>query len=265
MDDHANDRPTARRSDIADPQLRRGISLVTARGNLLLDQLADDDLALLLDRASESVLALATVLYEPGQHVAEVHFPISGVISLVADLGDGAQVEAATIGLEGMSGLAVFLGACAPTERATVQVAGRSIMVDVAAFECAAAAIDGPLFTTMQRYAQVLFTQLARNAACNRVHTVEQRAARWLLTTADRMRSPTFELTQEFLAQMLAVRRASVSTVARGLAESGCIHYSRGRITVLDRARLLSHACDCYQVLREITGRAFGGGTAVAP
>ena len=134
-----------------------------------------------------------------------------------------------------------------------MQVAGRALALEVAAFERAAAAVDGPLFSMMRRYTQVMFTQLARNAACNRVHTVRQRAARSLLTTSDRMRSPTFVLTQEFLAQMLAVRRASVSGVAGGLAQARCIRHVRGTITILDREGLPARACDCYEVLREGT------------
>nr|WP_275585668.1 helix-turn-helix domain-containing protein [Geodermatophilus sabuli] len=108
----------------------------------------------------------------------------------------------------------------------------------------------------LQRSAQALFTQVSRNAACNRVHTVRQRAARWLLMTADRMDSSRFDLTQHFLAQMLAVRRTSVSEVAQSLAEDGCITYTRGSIGITDRPRLQSHACDCYEAIRRATGDA---------
>jgi CRP-like cAMP-binding protein len=108
----------------------------------------------------------------------------------------------------------------------------------------------------LRRSVQALFTQVSRNAACNRVHTVRQRAARWLLMTADRMGSPSFELTQHFLAQMLAVRRTSVSEVAQSLAEDGCIVYSRGVIIITDRPRLQSHACTCYDVIRRATEAA---------
>jgi CRP-like cAMP-binding protein len=233
-----------------------GVSVEVARGNTLLAGLPDADLSRLMDEATETSLSLGTVLYEPGRPVETVHFPLSGVISIVTDLGGGAAVEAATVGLEGMSGISVFLGAGAPTERAVVQVAGRTVALDVAAFERAAAPVDRPLYGMMRRYTQVLFTQLARNVACSRAHTVEQRAARWLLTTSDRMRSPTFVLTQELLAQVLAVRRASISGVASGLAEAGCIRYVRGTITVLDRQALLARACDCYRVLRGTTEHA---------
>ncbi len=256
MDDRiSSDLPADSRSG---PQARHGegVSVQVARGNMLLDGLSDPEITLLMREASDVPLELSTVLWEPGRRVETVHFPLSGVISVVTDLGGGTVVEAATIGFEGMSGLSVFLGAGAPTERAVVQVAGRAIALDVAAFERAAAMVDGPLFTMMRRYTQLMFTQLARNAACNRIHTVQQRAARWLLTTSDRMRSPTFVLTQEFLAQMLAVRRASVSGVASGLAEAGCIRYVRGTITVLDRPGLLARACDCYRVLRDASEHA---------
>ena len=118
--------------------------------------------------------------------------------------------------------------------------------------------VNGPLTAMLRRSAQALFTQVSRNAACNRVHTVRQRAARWLLMTADRMDSPSFELTQHFLAQMLAVRRTSVSEVAQSLAEDGCLTYIRGLITITDRPRLQANACDCYAVIRRATDAAFG-------
>jgi len=116
--------------------------------------------------------------------------------------------------------------------------------------------VDGPLTAMLRRAAQALFTPVSRNAACNRVHTARQRAARWLLTTADRMDSPSFELTQHFLARMLAVRRTSVSEVARSLAEDGCITYTRGLITITDRPRLQQHACTCYEAIRRATDAA---------
>ena len=226
-----------------------------ARRNLLLAGLPDDDLRLLLDEGVAIDLELGTVLFEPGQPVEAVHFPLTGVISLVTDLGDGLVVEAVTVGNEGMSGLSVFLGAGTPTERGTVQVSGQGLVVSAPALQRLARE-GGPLYVMLRRYTQVMMSHLARNTACNRAHTVQQRAARWLLTTADRMDSPVFELTQHFLAQMLAVRRATVSNVAAGLAAAGCISYSRGTIVILDRAALQDHACSCYQVVRDATERA---------
>lgn len=232
-----------------------GVDLGVARDNALLDGLSDADLTELLVEAAVVELVVGTVLYERGEPVTAIHFPLSGVVSLVIDLGEEV-VEAATVGFEGVSGISVFLGAGSPTERAVVQVRGRAVTLSADAFMQAAAAVDGPLYEVLRRYVQVLFTQLARNAGCNRVHLLQQRAARWLLTTADRMRSPTFDITQEFLAQMLSVRRASVSRVARSLAAAGAITYVRGTLTIVDRQQLGSYACSCYDVVRDVTHEA---------
>ncbi len=225
----------------------------TARRNAVLAGLEEDDLAPLLPGLHEVPLTLGTVLHEPGESIEVVYFPLVGVVSVVADLGEEQVVETATIGSEGMVGISVFLGAAAPTERSLVQVAGQALAMPIGDLHDYLAAVDGPLTARLARFAQAMFTQVARNAACNRVHTVRQRAARWLLMTADRMDSPSFDLTQHFLAQMLAVRRTSVSEVAQSLAEDGCLTYTRGTITITDRARLQSHACDCYVAIRRAT------------
>jgi CRP-like cAMP-binding protein len=231
-------------------------SMATARRNAVLRGLADDDLGKLLPALHERRLSPGQVLYKAGQPVDAVQFPTVGVVSIVAEVNPGEMVEAATVGREGMVGISVFLGAGAPTEHAVVQVPGHALTMSAEDFRHHVAIVDGPLQTMLRRYTQALFTQLARNAACNRVHPVRQRAARWLLMTADRMDAPRFELTQEFLAQMLAVRRASVSEVAQALAEDGCITYTRGVITILDRQRLQANACDCYDVIRRTTSEA---------
>lgn len=228
----------------------------TARRNTILDSLGAEQLDQLLTHLEEVPLPLGDVLHEPERPVGAVYFPLVGVVSIVADLDRDLTVEAATVGHEGMVGLAAFLGAGAPTERALVQVSGRALRMNADTFQAAAAAVDSPLYAALRRYTQTMLTQLARNAACNRVHTVRQRAARWLLMTADHMDALSFDLTQEFLAQMLAVRRASVSDVAQGLAEDGCITYTRGTVTILDRDRLQSHACDCYAVIARAARRA---------
>jgi CRP-like cAMP-binding protein len=225
----------------------------TARRNAVLAGLDDDAFARLLPDLHEVPLTLGAVLHEAGEPVRTVYFPLVGVISVIADLGGGQVVEAATIGPEGMVGISVVLGAATPTERSLVQVSGEALSMRAEDLAGHLADVDGPLPSRLARSAQAMFTQLARNAACNRVHTVRQRAARWLLMTADRMDGPSFALTQHFLAQMLSVRRTSVSEVARSLAEDGCITYTRGSITITDRSRLRSHACDCYDVIRRAT------------
>jgi len=225
----------------------------TARRNTVLAGLDEGSLALLLPDLSEVPLPSRQVLHEPGEPIQAVHFPLVGVVSVVADLGDDQIVETATIGREGMVGLSVFLNSGVPTERSLVQVPGEALTMTAKDFREHIADVDGPLTAMLRRWAEALFTQVSRNAACNRVHTVRQRAARWLLATEDRMDSPRFELTQHFLAQMLAVRRTSVSEVARSLAEDGCIIYARGIITVTDRDRLQEHACNCYETIRRTT------------
>ncbi|POX36734.1 Crp/Fnr family transcriptional regulator [Streptomyces sp. Ru73] len=207
-------------------------------------------------------LSLSQPLYEPGKRIESVWFPVLGVCSIVAELAEaeGPGVEVATVGDEGMVGLPVFLGVGIPTERSVCQVAGWGLRMDADRFRDALAVVDGVLQQTMQRYTQTMFTQLARNAACNRSHRTRERCARWLLMTADRMHSNQFELTQKFLAQMLAVRRSSVSEVAGALADEGCISYRRGVITVLDRERLESRACGCYRTLREVVDTEFPPG-----
>jgi CRP-like cAMP-binding protein len=228
----------------------------TARRNTVLGGLDEEALATLLPDLRETPLPSGQVLHEPGKPIQAVHFPLVGVVSVIADLGDDEVVEVATVGREGMVGISVFLAADTTTERSLVQVPGGALTMSTEALRAHLAEVDGPLTARLARSAQAMFTQVARNAACNRVHTVRRRAARWLLMTADRMDSPSFELTQHFLAQMLAVRRTSVSEVAQSLAEDGCITYTRGTITITDRPRLQSHACDCYEVIRRATDAA---------
>lgn len=221
-----------------------------ARRNGLLAGLAADDLLVLLPDLHQVPLTLGDVLYEPGKPLDVVHFPLTGVVSILADLDDADVVEVAAVGREGLVGLPLFLGAEAPTERALVQVRGVALSMDAGTFTDVAAVVDGPLHGALRRYTQAMFTQLARNSACNRAHSVRQRAARWLLAISDRVEGPTFDLTQDFLAQMLNVRRSSVNQVAKVFADEGCIRYARGTLTVLDRTQLSRSACDCYEIVR---------------
>ncbi len=225
----------------------------TARRNAVLGGLDNDALADLLPDLQETSLAAGQVLHEPGEPIRTVFFPTEGVVFVVADLGADQVVETATVGREGVVGISVFLGAATPAERSVVQVPGPALSMSVEAFRAHIADLDGHLIAMLRRSTLALFTQVTRNAACNRVHTVRQRAARWLLATADRMDGPSFELTQHFLAKMLAVRRTSVSEVAQSLGEDGCITYTRGIITITDRQRLKAHACTCYEAIRSFT------------
>ncbi|MFI9030389.1 Crp/Fnr family transcriptional regulator [Streptomyces sp. NPDC053560] len=227
------------------------------RTNRLLVALPEAEQERLLPQLKPVELALSDVLYRPGERIDALWFPTRGVCSIIAELDGDPDVEVATVGDEGVVGLPVFLGIGIPTERAIVQVAGQALRMDADLFRHELAVVDGALQRIMQHYTQTMFTQLARNAACNRSHRTRERCARWLLMTADRMHSDRFELTQKFLAQMLAVRRSSVSEVAGELADEGCISYRRGTITVLDRERLEARSCGCYRALREVIDTAF--------
>jgi CRP-like cAMP-binding protein len=182
--------------------------------------------------------------------ITEVHFPLSSVYSMVAVVEqDRVQVEVATIGYEGMVGLPLFLGATASPNTVFVQVAGRAARMsaaDLGEF----LATDGALHALLHRYTQTSLVQVSQNVVCNNAHSTEQRAARWLLTTADRVRSEKFALTQDFLAQMLGVRRQTVSETASRLQADGLIQYTRGVVTISDRPALEAITCECYRIIR---------------
>jgi CRP-like cAMP-binding protein len=190
------------------------------------------------------------VLWEPDGPIGAVYFPRTAVCSLLTPLSDEMPVESATVGCEGMIGVPVVLGAPATHTKAIAQVAGAAARVDAARFRAWLAAADGALPLCL-RYVQALLEQTAQSAACNRKHELEERCARWLLATRDRAGGDRFDLTHEFLAVMLGVRRAGV-TVATGLLQrAGLITYSRGQVSVLDAERLEQASCECYRVVRE--------------
>lgn len=226
-------------------------------GNRLLDSLPLADIERLRPHLEAVSVGVKHVIYEPNGPIKHVYFPISCVISLVTYLKDGASVEMATIGLEGMVGLPIFLGTDTMPSRAFGQVPGDALRITAAAFT-AEIERNGPLVRVLNRYTQALFNQVAQTTACNRVHLVEQRCARWLLQTHDRVASDQFLLTQEFLAQMLGVRRSGVSAAAGLLQKAGLIRYARGRVTVLDRSGLESAACECYGVIKREFDRLLG-------
>ena len=195
-------------------------------------------------------LTLKQILYQPSGEILHIYFPLSTVTSLVVRMQDGQVAEVATVGNEGMVGLPVFLGVQTFAGQAFTQVAGEAVRLPTAVFQ-EIVSQDGPLHEVLHRYTQALFTQVAQAAACNQLHSTDQRCARWLLMTQDRVRVQQFPLTQEFLAQMLGVRRATVSEVASRLQKEGLIQYSRGIITVRDQAGLQAAACECYAIIKE--------------
>lgn len=174
---------------------------------------------------------------------------------------NGEAVEVATVGNEGMVGLPVFLEAATIPGKAFAQIPGEAWRMSADTFK-EQVSPGTPLHELLQRYTQALFNLISQSTACNRLHTVEERACRWLLMTHDRVGSDSFPLTQEFLAQMLGVRRPTVSTVASILQRAGFISYSRGKITILDREGLESASCECYEIIRAEFERLVGGNSS---
>ncbi|MDQ3947153.1 MAG: Crp/Fnr family transcriptional regulator [Actinomycetota bacterium] len=211
----------------------------------------------LLAATSLISLEFKRVLHQPGEPIDTVYFPENAVVSLLTAMADGSTVEVATIGNEGIVGIPLVLGvqAMATRDYHQVQVGGSARAMDAATF--LKAARRNPLRNVVQRYTQALFTQITQQVACNAVHNVTERCARWMLLTHDRVGSDEFPMTQEFLATMLAVRRASVTVAAGTLQNAGLIRYSPGRVTIVDRKGLENAACECYGVIRGEFERLF--------
>jgi CRP-like cAMP-binding protein len=228
-----------------------------ARENRLLAALPSAELAGLLPQLEPVDLALKDSLYETHQPIRHVWFPARGVVSMVANLQNGAIVEVGTIGNEGMVGLPAHLGAETAAVTCFSQIPGRALRMGVEALRRATRAEDA-LTDALNRYAQAFFTQLSQGVACNRLHSLQERCARWLLQTHDRAMADEFPLTHEFLAQMLGVRRAGVTEAASGLQQAGAISYKQGRVTVLDRQALEDASCECYGVIRAEYERLVG-------
>jgi CRP-like cAMP-binding protein len=218
--------------------------------NHLLAILPREALARLQPHLESVALAFRECLYAPNEPISQVYFPCSSVISLVLPLEGGAAIEVATVGNEGMLGLPAFLGAGSIPGEAFCQIPGQALRLGAQILHQETAA-GGPLHDVLLRYTQGLMNQIAQSAACNRAHSIDERCARWLLTTHDRAGSDRFPLTQEFLAQMLGVRRAGVSAAASILQRAGFIRYSRGMMTITDRPGLESAACGCYRIVRD--------------
>ena len=229
--------------------------------NKLLAQLPIDDVAAVMHQAERTELAAGEIVCEPGQPTRFVHFPTSGVLSSVIVLENGLAVEAATIGNEGMAGLASLVDDYSSPYRVVQRVRGEMLRMSTAAFRSLVESMPA-LREVIARYVMTLLQQHAQNAACNLHHTIERRMSRWLLTTSDRVGRDGFQVTQEFLSEMLGVSRQSVNTAAGELQEAGLIAYSRGNLRITDRLRLEEAACECYRVTKEAYDRLMRGTAA---
>ena len=202
-------------------------------------------------------LSFKQTLQEPNVVMSHVYFPLSGVASLVVVMENETIIEVATVGNEGMVGLPVFLGSDKMPTKAMAQIPGEALRMSSEAFKQAIAQLE-PLRDILQRYTEAMFMLVAQSAACNRAHDTSQRCVRWLLMTQDRVEANQFPLTQEFLSEMLGVRRAGVSEVASELQREGLIQYNRGIITIVDREGLEARSCECYRIIKEEFERSLG-------
>src|SRR3989441_2262399 len=225
--------------------------------NLLLAALPKVDRERLVPTLEIVPLKLKDLLHKAGEPIQYVYFPGGGFCSMVTVLEDGGMVEVATVGREGMVGVTALLDGGSPTAASLVQ--GETDICYRMAADAYRREMDrrGPFYELLSRYAQALVGFIMQSTACNAVHSVEQRLARWLLMAQDRMGTEEFPLTQEFVAMMLGATRPTVTVVAGTLQRAGLITYHRGRVTILDREKLESASCECYGVatnlLRAVT------------
>ena len=219
------------------------------RQNHLLDALPPGDYERIASHLELVPMGLGDVLYESGDKLRYVYFPTTSIISLLYVMEDGASAEIAVVGNEGILGISLFMGGETTPSRAIVQSAGHAFRLRAALLKEEFARY-GPTMHLLLRYTQALITQMAQTAVCNRHHSVDQQLCRWLLLSLDRLGSNELSMTQELIANMLGVRREGVTEAAGKLQKLGAIKYSRGRITVLDRAMVEEISCECYQVVK---------------
>jgi CRP-like cAMP-binding protein len=219
-------------------------------GNKILLSIADKEYALILPHLEFINMPQRLSLYEPGQPLEFVHFPNMGMVSLVIATEDGRTVEVGEVGREGFAGIQAAVGINRNQVREVVQIAGDGFRVRIGSLQSVLPSTP-ELQRILTRYAVVQGMQFAQTAACNRLHNIEQRLARWLLITQDRVDSATLEITHDFLATMLGTDRPTVSLAARILQDKQIIEYTRGAVQILSREKLKECTCECYGVIQQ--------------
>lgn len=200
-------------------------------------------------------LEFGRVLYEPGKRIRTVYFPLDCLVSLLTAVDKRRSVEVGMVGNEGMAGMPFILGVGISGVRAIVQGAGQALCMSVVAFRQEFDR-NPALQQALYRYTYALMAQVSQTAACNRFHDAEQRLARWLLMTGDRVGSDEFPLTQAFLAHMLGMRRVGITMAASNLKRRKVIDYTRGQLKILNRPGLMRASCSCYQIVNKVFARA---------
>jgi CRP-like cAMP-binding protein len=218
--------------------------------NHLLAALPEDEWLRWMAALEKVEMPLGQVLYESGNTLSHVYFPITAIISLLYVMEDGASAEIAVVGNEGIVGISLFMGGGSTPSRAVVQSAGSGFRMRAPVMKNEFDK-NGPVLHLLLRYTQALITQMAQTAVCNRHHSLDQQLCRWLLLSLDRLYGNELVMTQELIANMLGVRREGVTEAALSLQQAGLIRYTRGRITVLNREGLEKRTCECYAVVKK--------------
>ncbi|MCC5645991.1 Crp/Fnr family transcriptional regulator [Nostoc sp. CHAB 5824] len=239
-------------------------SLFQQPPNKLLAALPASDYERLVPHLKLVALPLRKVLYQAGEPIAQVYFPDKAVVSIVTTMENGSTVEAGLVSNEGMVGIPIILGNNITTTTAFVQVSGAGMQMNADVLK-AEFNRGGAIQILLLRYVQAAYAELAQGTACNRLHTLEERLARWLLTVSERLELEDFPLTQEFISQMLGVRRSGVTVAASTLSRAGMISYQRGHISILNREHLEATSCECYRVIQNEFARLLGNHKARSP
>lgn len=232
-------------------------NVLSEHPNRVLTSLPQEEFARLQRHLKFVTLHRGEVLYEPNEPIRYVYFPLQATVSLVAVMEDGSEVEVGVCGGEGMVGLPLALGTDTAPLKALVQIPDGGLRMNATAF-LEELAHCPQLYRRLLRYAQAFFIQAAMTAACNRLHKLDGRLARWLLLCHDRTQSDTMALTHEFMATMLGSRRAGVTEAACKLKDDGVIDYTRGSVHILDRAGLERASCECYETTKREFDRLLG-------
>lgn len=239
---NSNSRSSRRTTaSVATPLNTRGV-------NLVLSLLPSADRDRIMARCEKKFLKIEEVLYEAGGLITHVYFPLWGMVSMVIGSEEGGTIEVGVIGNEGLAGISAALGSDTSHVRALIQAQGEFLRMKVQDFRLELKRSEA-LAALVQRYSQGLMIQISQSVMCNRLHSMEERICRWLLMAHDRAGTDDIELTQHFIAEMLGIRRPSVTVAAGMLQKAGFIDYSRGHVTVLDRAGLENTACECYAIV----------------
>ncbi|SNT35609.1 cAMP-binding domain of CRP or a regulatory subunit of cAMP-dependent protein kinases [Noviherbaspirillum humi] len=227
--------------------------------NLLLSRLPESDYQALLPHLELVDTPLHFTLFERDKPIPHVYFPLTGGHSVLATMEDGSAVEIGTVGYEGFAAVDLIMGSDIAVETTVCQIPGTALRMPAEVFMQMAQG-DTPLRRIALRYLHAYLGMVSQSAACNRLHALEHRLARWLLMCHDRMGHQDFFLTQEYLAAMLGVQRPSVSVVASVLQRAGIIDYKRGKVQILDRKGLEETSCECYGIVQGQFARLLGKG-----